>query len=92
MLFIAWLLAMMANELLLWEFSHLSIISPLVFITLGGMYLYQRRKEINKTWVDVNMTKIKILNLKVLFLVAILTLLAICVNMKFMIDVIRSVI
>jgi hypothetical protein len=92
MLFIAWLLSIMANELLLWEFRYLSIISPLLFITMGGMYLYQLQKIKNKIGVGVNVTRVNILNLKVVFLIAILTLLAISVNMKLMADVIRSVI
>lgn len=90
MLFTSWLLAIIANELLLWEISYLNIISPLVFTTLGGMYLYQRQRIKSKIWIDENMRKIESLNLKILFLVAMLTLLAVSVNMKFMLGVFNS--
>jgi hypothetical protein len=45
MLFIiAWLIAMGTSELLLWSYGYLHLISPVLYISLCIMFIYQRRK------------------------------------------------
>ncbi|MDV0374772.1 hypothetical protein RVO95_27745, partial [Klebsiella michiganensis] len=41
---IAWLIAMGTSELLLWSYGYLHLISPVLYISLCIMFIYQRRK------------------------------------------------
>lgn len=91
MIFIAWLLAMGSIELLFCKINYINFITPLFFLTMGGTYLYQKKKLNNKKWIDGNLLKIKLFELKITFLIAMLTLLSISVNIYFLLDVIYAV-
>lgn len=84
MLFIiAWLIAMGTSELLLWSYGYLHIISPVLYISLCIMFLYQRRKVYKNKELNFNEKKIRSLKIGVMFLLSMLVMLAITVNIRF---------
>ena len=44
LLFISWLFALVGSELLLLQINSVSIIMPLLYLSMGIMYLYQKNK------------------------------------------------
>ncbi|HGH4642795.1 TPA: hypothetical protein ACJIWV_004665, partial [Enterobacter asburiae] len=77
LLFISWLFALIGSELLLLQINSASIIIPVLYLSMGVMYLYQKNKIRNMVWLDENLKKRRTLNLKVLFLAALLIMLSI---------------
>ncbi|MFK3704507.1 hypothetical protein EDF73_102579 [Raoultella sp. BIGb0138] len=85
-LIIAWLIAMGTSELLLWPYHYLHIFSPLAYIALCLIFLYQRNKIRNNRDLSSNEKKIKTLRSGILFLVTMLIMLALSVNIHFLIN------
>lgn len=44
LLFISWLFALIGSELLLLQINSASIIIPVLYLSMGVMYLYQKNK------------------------------------------------
>jgi len=86
LLFISWLFALVGSELLLLQINSVSIIMPLLYLSMGIMYLYQKNKIRNMLWLDANLKKTRILNLKVLFVAALSIMLSIVAHIKFAIN------
>lgn len=57
LLFISWLFALVGSELLLLQINSVSIIMPLLYLSMGIMYLYQKNKIRNMLWLDANLKK-----------------------------------
>lgn len=85
LLFISWLFALVGSELLLLQINSVSIIMPLLYLSMGIMYLYQKNKIRNMLWLDANL-KTRILNLKVLFVAALSIMLSIVAHINFAIN------
>lgn len=86
LLFISWLFALVGSELLLLQINSVSIIMPLLYLSMGIMYLYQKNKIRNMLWLDANLKKTRILNLKVLFVAALSIMLSIVTHINFAIN------
>ncbi|EPE9326036.1 hypothetical protein ACU7TN_003927, partial [Enterobacter asburiae] len=86
LLFISWLFALIGSELLLLQINSASIIIPVLYLSMGVMYLYQKNKIRNMVWLDENLKKRRTLNLKVLFLAALLIMLSIVAHINFAIN------
>lgn len=86
LLFISWLFALIGSELLLLQINSASIITPVLYLSMGVMYLYQKNKIRNMVWLDENLKKRRTLNLKVLFLAALLIMLSIVAHINFAIN------
>ncbi|MEH0887048.1 hypothetical protein [Enterobacter sp. UNJFSC 003] len=86
LLFISWLFALIGSELLLLQINSASIIIPVLYLSMGVMYLYQKNKIRNMLWLDENLKKRRALNLKVLFLAALLIMLSIVAHINFAIN------
>jgi hypothetical protein len=86
LLFISWLFALIGSELLLLQINSASIIIPVLYLSMGVMYLYQKNKIRNMVWLDENLKKRRTLNLKVLFLAALLIMLPIVAHINFAIN------
>ncbi|EKS9204125.1 hypothetical protein [Enterobacter cloacae] len=86
LLFISWLFALVGSELLLLQINSVSIIMPLLYLSMGIMYLYQKNKIRNMLWLDANLKKTRILNLKVLFVAAFSIMLSIVAHINFAIN------
>lgn len=86
LLFIPWLFALIGSELLLLQINSASIIIPVLYLSMGVMYLYQKNKIRNMVWLDENLKKRRTLNLKVLFLAALLIMLSIVAHINFAIN------
>lgn len=86
LLFISWLFALIGSELLLLQINSASIIIPVLYLSMGVMYLYQKNKIRNMAWLDENLKKRRTLNLKVLFLAALLIMLSIVAHINFAIN------
>ncbi|MCM7138487.1 hypothetical protein [Enterobacter cloacae] len=86
LLFISWLFALVGSELLLLQINSVSIIMPLLYLSMGIMYLYQKNKIRNMLWLDANLKKTRILNLKVLFVAALSIMLSIVAHINFTIN------
>lgn len=86
LLFISWLFALVGSELLLLQINSVSIIMPLLYLSMGIMYLYQKNKIRNMLWLDANLKKTRILNLKVLFVAALGIMLSIVAHINFAIN------
>lgn len=85
MLFIiAWLIAMGTSELLLWSYGYLHLISPVLYISLCIMFLYQRRKIYKNKDLNFNEKKIRALKMGIMFILSMLVMLAITVNIRFL--------
>ncbi|MCR4216230.1 hypothetical protein NKU63_22030, partial [Enterobacter cloacae] len=70
-----------------WQHHHsVSIIMPLLYLSMGIMYLYQKNKIRNMLWLDANLKKTRILNLKVLFVAALSIMLSIVAHINFAIN------
>jgi hypothetical protein len=76
LLFISWLFALIGSELLLLQINSASIIIPVLYLSMGVMYLYQKNKIRNMVWLDENL-KERHLNLKSIILAALLIMLSI---------------
>jgi amino acid permease len=84
MLFIiAWLIAMATSELLLWSYGYLHLISPILYISLSIMFIYQRRKIYKNKDHNFYEKKIAAMRSGIMFVVAMLVMLAITVNIRF---------
>lgn len=57
LLFISWLFALIGSELLLLQINSASIIIPVLYLSMGVMYLYQKNKIRNMVWLDENLKK-----------------------------------
>ena len=77
--------ALVGSELLLLQINSVSIIMPLLYLSMGIMYLYQKNKIRNMLWLDANL-KTRILNLKVLFVAALSIMLSIVAHINFAIN------
>ncbi|MEF3110942.1 hypothetical protein QFI91_17855 [Raoultella sp. WB_B2P2-3] len=87
MIFIlVWLIAMGTSELLLWSYSYLHILSPVIYVTLCLMYLYQRKKIRHCPDLSINEQKIRVLRLGIVFLIAMLIMLALTVHINVLIS------
>lgn len=86
LLFISWLFALIGSELLLLQINSASIIIPVLYLSMGVMYLYQKNKIRNMVWLDENLKKRRTLNLKVLFLAALIIMLSIVAHINFTIN------
>ena len=84
MLFIiAWLIAMATSELLLWPYGYLHLISPILYTSLSIMFIYQRRKIYKNKDLNFYEKKIAAMKIGIMFVVAMLVMLAITVNIRF---------
>ncbi|MEX7605186.1 hypothetical protein [Enterobacter asburiae] len=86
LLFISWLFALIGSELLLLQINSASIIIPVLYLSMGVMHLYQKNNIRNMVWLDENLKKRRTLNLKVLFLAALLIMLSIVAHINFAIN------
>lgn len=84
---IAWLIAMGSSELLLWSYGYLHILSPFLYITLCVMFLYQRKKIRYRHDLNINEKKIRTLRLGIIFITSLLVMLALSVNIDFLINI-----
>jgi len=85
MLFIiAWIISMATSELLLWSYGYLHLISPALYISLCLMFLYQRSKISKDKNLNFHEKKIKALKMGITFVLAMLVMLAIAVNIHFL--------
>ncbi|UNA30316.1 hypothetical protein LOF14_15515 [Klebsiella variicola subsp. variicola] len=85
MLFIAaWIIAMGTSELLQWSYGYLHLISPVLYISLCIMFLYQRRKIYKNKDLNFNEKKIRALKMGIVFILSMLVMLAITVNIRFL--------
>ncbi len=80
---IAWLVAMGTSELLLWSYCYLHLISPVLYIALCIMYLYQRRKIYINRVLNVHEKKIKSMKMGAVFLLSLLMMLTVTVFIRF---------
>jgi hypothetical protein len=80
---IAWLVAMGTSELLLWPYGYLHLISPVLYISLCIMFLYQRRKISKNKDLNFYEKKIKALRMGIMFVLSMLVMLAITVIIRF---------
>jgi hypothetical protein len=85
LLFISWLFALIGSELLLLQINSASIIIPVLYLSMGVMYLYQKNKIRNMVWLDENLKK-RHLNLKSIILAALLIMLSIVAHINFAIN------
>ncbi|AYZ15569.1 hypothetical protein ACN9PN_26875 [Klebsiella pasteurii] len=84
MLFIiAWLIAMGTSELLLWSYGYLHLISPVLYISLCIMFIYQRRKIHKNKDLNFYEKKIASMRMGIMFVLSMLVMLAITVNIRF---------
>lgn len=85
MLFIiAWIIAMGTSELLLWSYGYLNFISPVLYISLCIMFLYQRSKISKDKNLNFHEKKIKALKMGITFILSMLVMLAIAVNIHYL--------
>lgn len=84
---IAWLIAMGSSELLLWSYGYLKILSPVLYIALCIMFLYQRKKIRYRDDLSITEKKIRVLRLGIIFIISLLAMLAISVNIDFLINI-----
>lgn len=81
--FITWLIAMGTSELLLWPYGYLHLMSTILYISLSIMFIYQRRKIYKNKDHNFYEKKIAAMRSGIMFVVAMLVMLAITVNIRF---------
>lgn len=91
MLFIiVWLLALGTSELLLWTYGYLHLISPVLYISLFIMFIYQRGKIAKNKDITIHEKKVKTLKLGLMFVLSMLVMLALTVNIRFLYSSIQN--
>ncbi|HHG8772624.1 TPA: hypothetical protein ACPYU1_001979 [Raoultella planticola] len=85
LLIIAWLIAIGTSELLLWPHHYLHILSPVLYVAACLIFLYRRNKIRVSPDLSLHEKKIRALYTGIMFLVAMLIMLALTVNIHFLI-------
>ncbi|HEY4467906.1 MAG TPA: hypothetical protein VGN53_09060 [Klebsiella sp.] len=87
LLFIAWFFALSICELLLWGMSSGNTIITLIFVMVGMVHIFQKKKMQKNRRLDVELKEGIIISLNMKFSIVLIILMAVAAHVKFFSDV-----
>jgi hypothetical protein len=87
LLFIAWFLALSICELLVWGMRSGNTIITLIFVMVGMVQIFQKKKMQKNRRLDVKLKERIVINLNMKFSIVLIILIAVVAHVKFFSDV-----